>query len=149
LKGKKQDSGQTGMEVKITAVDEASGVLSISYNLDGAGYQVANGSEAKISVSGEGQHKITFFATDRAGNNETEQTLSFEIKENKNKLKATILEIKNLIYNKLKISVDQNKTGFPWKLKDFVVEAELKNMGLKDTKLFKNITSKLNFSWPK
>lgn len=153
IKGKKQDSVQTGMEIKITADDpstdsgQASGVLSISYNLDGAGYQTTNGSEVKINVSGEGQHKITFFSTDRAGNNETEQALSFEIKENKNRFKATILEIKNLIYNKLKINVDQNKTGFPWNLRNFIVEAELKDAGLKDTKIFKNITSKFNFSW--
>jgi hypothetical protein len=116
LKQKKQDSIQAGMEIEITATDENSGVLDIEYNLDNAGFKKIDGDKVEVIVLGEGEHTIIFFATDKAGNNETEQTLSFEIKENKNKLKAIIFEIKNLIYNRIPIDVSKNKIKFPWNL---------------------------------
>jgi len=55
--------------------------------LDNAGYQKIDGDTAQVDVTGDGEHIILFFATDKAGNNEVEQSLSFEIKGNKNKFK--------------------------------------------------------------
>lgn len=77
-------AGQTGfyrsdVKVDIKATDNLSGVLNVEYNLDGAGYQKNSGDTATAAVSAEGKHTITFFATDKAGNNETEQTITFTI----------------------------------------------------------------------
>ena len=119
LKGKKQDSEEPGIEINITATDEGSGVLNISYNLDGAGFQKIDGDTAKVDIFGEGKHTIVFFATDKAGNNEIEQTLDFEMKGNKNRLKTFITEIKNLMYNKIKVNIDKEKIKFP--LKSFLL----------------------------
>jgi hypothetical protein len=65
-----------------------------------------------------------FFSTDKAGNNETEQSLDFEIKENKNKAKASFFEIKKMIYNKFPLDIDQSKIKFPWNLGKFLKEAK-------------------------
>jgi pimeloyl-ACP methyl ester carboxylesterase len=70
---------RSDISVNIKATDDLSGVLDIEYNLDNAGYQkIADGS-TDIIVLGEGSHTITFFSTDKAGNNETEQTITFTI----------------------------------------------------------------------
>ncbi len=57
---------------------QTSGVLQTNYNLDGAGYQ-AYSSTRPIIVAAEGSHSLAFYSTDRAGNNEPEQTLIFTI----------------------------------------------------------------------
>jgi len=59
--------------------NETSGVLDIEYNLDNQGYQKVLGNTTVISIAGEGEHTITFFVTDKAGNNEQEQTIVFTI----------------------------------------------------------------------
>lgn len=58
--------------------NQTSAVLKTQYGLDGGGYQTYS-TTSPVSVSSEGQHSITFFSTDRAGNNEPEQTVSFAI----------------------------------------------------------------------
>lgn len=70
---------RSDVSAEIKAADNESGVLSISYNLDNAGYQKVLGETLKFSVTKEGKHAITFFATDNAGNNSAEQTMNFEI----------------------------------------------------------------------
>lgn len=57
---------------------ETSGVLKTQYNLDNAGW-IDYASTTPIAVSTEGSHTLVFFSTDRAGNNESEQSISFTI----------------------------------------------------------------------
>jgi len=65
--------------VKIEATDDLSGVLNIDYNLDNTGYKKVVGSKANFTVLDEGKHTLTFFSTDKAGNNEQEQVINFNI----------------------------------------------------------------------
>lgn len=58
--------------------DETSGVLATKYSLDGGGYRPYDAAQP-ITASGEGTHTLSFFSTDRAGNNEPAQALSFVI----------------------------------------------------------------------
>lgn len=75
---------RSGVNINLSAEDpvitghepETSGVLSTTYELDGQGEQVYSG---PINISNEGAHTLTFFSTDRAGNNEQPQTLTFTI----------------------------------------------------------------------
>lgn len=57
---------------------QTSGVLKIKYSLDGNDYQIYN-SSSPISIVTEGQHIVEFFSTDKAGNNEPAQIISFTI----------------------------------------------------------------------
>ena len=81
--------GQSGfyrsnITINISAIDpvikgeetETSGLLKTNYNLDNTGYKIYS---MPASVSGEGQHSLKFFSTDKAGNNEMEQSVTFII----------------------------------------------------------------------
>jgi triacylglycerol esterase/lipase EstA (alpha/beta hydrolase family) len=57
---------------------ETSGVLGVKYSLDGGEY-LNYSSSTPIKVASEGVHLVKFFATDRAGNNEQENEISFVI----------------------------------------------------------------------
>jgi hypothetical protein len=70
---------RSDVKINIKTTDDLSGVLNVQYNLDGAGFQKIAGDTALIKVSKEGKHAITFFSTDKAGNNEAEQTINFTI----------------------------------------------------------------------
>ena len=65
--------------ITIKSTDDLAGVLNVAYNLDNAGYQKVAGDAATFAVSAEGPHIIRFFSTDKAGNNEQEQTTTFTI----------------------------------------------------------------------
>lgn len=65
--------------VKIKAKDKESKIFSIQYNVDNTGLKKVLGDKVEIKIKKEGKHVITFFATDKAGNNEQEQTITFEI----------------------------------------------------------------------
>jgi pimeloyl-ACP methyl ester carboxylesterase len=76
---------RTNAAITLSAIDpdvnedpsQTSGVLSIWYKLDGdATYRTYNN---PISVAVEGVHSLKFFSTDKAGNNEIEQSVSFTI----------------------------------------------------------------------
>ena len=58
--------------------NETSGILKTVYHLDGGSPQDYS-SATPIHVAKEGAHTLVFFSTDKAGNNETEQTLNFTI----------------------------------------------------------------------
>ena len=62
------------------AEDQTSGMLNIQYDLDSQGYQIYNNS-SPITVSTIGNHSLQFFSTDKAGNNEILQTISFTIEK--------------------------------------------------------------------
>ena len=70
---------KSNVEVKIKAKDKNSGVLTIQYSLDGVSFKKVAGDKVNFNVKQEGSHTITFFATDKAGNNEQIQTANFEI----------------------------------------------------------------------
>ena len=53
--------------------------MAIQYNLDNAGYKKVLDDHINFTVLPEGTHTITYFSTDKAGNNEPAQTISFEI----------------------------------------------------------------------
>lgn len=63
--------------------NETSGMLKTNYQLDDDVWQSALASSSNLSLTlpsiGEGNHTLTFFSTDRAGNNEPEQTINFTI----------------------------------------------------------------------
>ncbi|OGI78974.1 hypothetical protein A3F19_03055 [Candidatus Nomurabacteria bacterium RIFCSPHIGHO2_12_FULL_37_29] len=74
------------VNINLSAIDpiitgqenQTSGVLKTSYNLDNASYQTYLPSNV-ININTEGHHILKFFSTDKAGNNETEQSLTFTI----------------------------------------------------------------------
>jgi pimeloyl-ACP methyl ester carboxylesterase len=82
LSGIKEETGiyNSEVDVEIKAIDELSGVLSVEYNLDDVGYQKIPGDVANLKVLTEGKHTLKFFSTDKAGNNEQEKKIEFEIK---------------------------------------------------------------------
>lgn len=65
--------------VNMKATDNSSGVLNISYNLEGKGYKSILGDTAEVLVKDEGKHELLFFSTDKAGNNELEKSIVFTI----------------------------------------------------------------------
>lgn len=81
LTGEQGEPGfyRSDVKVNLSATDNLSGVLDIEYSLDNASYQKDAGGAAEIIISNEGSHTLTFFSTDRAGNNEPEKTTTFTI----------------------------------------------------------------------
>ncbi len=65
--------------VGLASVDAGSGVLSISYAIDGSPAQVAAGASATFVVNTEGAHSVVFHAVDNAGNVESDHTITFSI----------------------------------------------------------------------
>lgn len=67
--------------VTITADDGSggSGVASISYTVDGGAQQTVSGASATVTVSGDGTHTVSYFATDKAGNTGTPQSKTLQI----------------------------------------------------------------------
>ncbi|MDJ0455857.1 Ig-like domain-containing protein [Arthrobacter sp. NQ7] len=67
--------------VAITANDGAggSGVASISYMVDGGAQQTVSGASASATVTGDGTHTVSYFATDNAGNAGTAQSQTVRI----------------------------------------------------------------------
>jgi len=67
--------------VTITADDGVggSGVASISDTVDGGTQQTVSGASATVTVSGDGTHTVSYFATDKAGNAGTPQSKTLQI----------------------------------------------------------------------
>lgn len=72
---------RSNVGVAIKSVDSNSGILYLGYNLDGQGYRSINGDTANFSLTDNGSHAISYFATDRAGNNELEKVINFGIQK--------------------------------------------------------------------
>ena len=65
----------TSQSVSLTAADTGgSGVANIKYRIDGGTLVTVSGSAASFTVSGAGQHTVTYYATDVATNVETTKT---------------------------------------------------------------------------
>ncbi len=79
-------SGEVGVNLSADDVivadaeDQTSGILNIQYNLDSQGDKIYNES-SPVTVSTEGVHTMQFFSTDKAGNNEAPQSISFTIEK--------------------------------------------------------------------
>ncbi len=58
------------VNVKLTAQDDLSGVISVSYLIDGSLLDVSYSPDTDIRFDTEGMHRIEYFAMDRAGNAE-------------------------------------------------------------------------------
>jgi len=67
---------------------ETSGLLKLNFSLDGGNWQTVMATTSNLSITlpligqgngGEGSHNLSFFSTDRAGNNEAVQTINFVI----------------------------------------------------------------------
>ncbi|WP_284989810.1 hypothetical protein [Arthrobacter sp. efr-133-TYG-120] len=67
--------------VNLAAVDNTggSGVANIKYAVDGGSTVTVNAATAAVSVSGDGNHTVSYFATDLAGNASTLQTQTVKI----------------------------------------------------------------------
>jgi hypothetical protein len=67
--------------VNLTAQDNAggSGVASITYAVDSGSPTTVNAANAAVSVSGDGTHVVSYFATDNAGNASASQNLAVNI----------------------------------------------------------------------
>lgn len=76
----------SNVKINLSAIDPTvednasttSGLLKTQYSLDNQIYQDYNTS-SPVTVTTEGQHSISFFSTDRAGNNEEVQSVDFVI----------------------------------------------------------------------
>lgn len=67
--------------VNLTAQDNAggSGVASITYAIDSGSPTTVNAASAAVTVSGDGTHVVSYFATDNAGNASASQNLAIKI----------------------------------------------------------------------
>lgn len=66
-------------QVMVGKENQSSGVLSITYAMDDLAEQKVSANAASFTVSNEGNHTITFFSTDKAGNNEPKKVIYFTI----------------------------------------------------------------------
>ncbi|UKA63940.1 OmpL47-type beta-barrel domain-containing protein [Arthrobacter sp. FW306-04-A] len=65
--------------VNLGATDTGSGVASIKYTVDGGSTVTVNAATAAVNVSGNGNHTVSYFATDVAGNSSNSQTQTVKI----------------------------------------------------------------------
>ncbi|MEZ2389754.1 hypothetical protein AB6813_09435 [bacterium RCC_150] len=67
--------------VNLSATDNAggSGVANITYAIDGGSTVTVNAATAAVSVNGDGNHTISYFATDVAGNAGTAQSQTVKV----------------------------------------------------------------------
>jgi type II secretory pathway pseudopilin PulG len=66
----------TDVTVTLTATDSGSGVNSTWYKIDAGSWTLYT---APFVVNGNGEHTVTFYSTDLAGNIETEKSVTFTI----------------------------------------------------------------------
>jgi len=57
----------------------ASGTFSITYKLDDSATTTVKNASTTVKVSGDGPHRLVFYATDKLGNRETPQMIEFAI----------------------------------------------------------------------
>ena len=64
---------QSSVSVELTATD-STGVANISYRVDGVTYTTESSSSATVSISGDGNRTLEYYAFDSAGNKEVVRT---------------------------------------------------------------------------
>lgn len=82
---------RTDVTVELTATDDASGVREIVWALSGAqtGGATVAGDRATVTVTAEGTTRLTYFARDNRGNQETAKTLDVHIDKTPPRLACT------------------------------------------------------------
>jgi len=76
---------RSNVAVNLSAADytqteaEASGIGSINYSLDGGDFIVVRNASTTINIVTEGPHEVKFFAVDKLGNKEEQETISLVI----------------------------------------------------------------------
>jgi hypothetical protein len=68
------------MTLLATDNDGGSGVKEVHYNIDGKD-AIVSGCSTSLSIVSDGTHTVTFFARDNAGNDETPQVMTINIKK--------------------------------------------------------------------
>jgi hypothetical protein len=68
---------RSDVKIALSAIDTV-GILNTQYNLDNQGYKTYS-SSTKILISEEGFHTLSFFSTDKAGNNEKPKNVNFVV----------------------------------------------------------------------
>jgi hypothetical protein len=62
------------VSVELTATDSASSVANLTYSVDGGTESTVNDNKTSLTISGDGNHTIDFYAFDSKGNKEAVQT---------------------------------------------------------------------------
>ena len=62
------------VSVELSANDSASSVANITYSVDGGAETTATGNATSLTVSGDGNHSVTYYAYDAKGNKEAAKT---------------------------------------------------------------------------
>jgi hypothetical protein len=76
VKGQKDGVAYVGTATVVLAATDASGVASIEYDLDGAGWAAYTG---PVAVTKPGAHTLRYRATDTAGNTSAPASIAFEV----------------------------------------------------------------------
>lgn len=162
-------AGQPGfyrsdVSINLKVADDNSGVLNVEYNLNNAEFQKVAGDTVTVNVSEEGSHTIEYFSTDKAGNNEYEQTINFvidktapetvvEFDPNAKDLKLSGLDATQVVVadnDNVIILTDQagNTTEIALKDKNRKKSMKAEIGSLKYNEVLVDISkNKLNFSW--
>ena len=69
---------RAGLGITVTGSDAHSGVVSVTYDLDGTG-QTVPATSTTVTVNGDGDHVLTTYVTDRAGRTSTQKTFTIKI----------------------------------------------------------------------
>lgn len=142
---------RSNVNINIKAVDpvitgqelETSGILKINYNLDNTGYQTYS---TPINISVEGQHTIKFFSTDKAGNNEMEQSINFTVDKTPPELQATFdINTKDVVLSVQDI-LDQNPTILTNKISTTLTDMSGNITAIPFTK-YKDLPTRLRFTY--
>ena len=67
----------TPVTVTLESTDDSSGIEWIKYRIDSGSWQIYSGSKASFKVSEDGLHYITYYAKDKAGNEEKQKLSPF------------------------------------------------------------------------
>jgi hypothetical protein len=73
------DSGSQNVTVTGSEALQASGIASVSCQLDGGAWSVTPGSVARVTVAGDGKHEVSCYATTVAGPNSSTASESVQI----------------------------------------------------------------------
>lgn len=106
------------VDVKLRAQDQATGNASVGvgeirYRVDGGGWQSHGGDNKTVTVNGDGQHTIEYYAIDKVGNEETSRkTISFKIDGTKPSVPGSATETHGVVSEQWQKSV--NIPEFVW-----------------------------------
>ena len=74
--------------VTLAGRDRVSGTAQVAYSLDGAAWALVPGDEARVPVAGGGEHRLSYYVVDEAGNTSVEGSRTIVIAEGTDPLRA-------------------------------------------------------------